>query len=189
MIMPAETEDAVIARVQHWIEKAVIGLNLCPFAKSVYVKKQIRYVVSHAQDSDALLSELKTELHALHTSEPEQIDTTILIHPYVLNDFLEYNDFLELADAAIRGLGLQDVIQIASFHPHYQFADVHADDIENYTNRSPYPILHLLREASISRAVAAFPEAEAIFEQNICTMHTLGIQGWEKLGLMAPTKD
>ena len=189
MTMPAETEDAIIARVQHWIEKAVIGLNLCPFAKSVYVKKQIRYVVSHAQDNDALLSELKTELYTLHSSESAQIDTTILIHPHVLNDFLEYNNFLELADTAIEELDLQDDIQIASFHPHYQFADAHADDIENYTNRSPYPILHLLREASIDRAVAAFPEAEAIFEQNLSTMRTLGIQGWEKLELMTPEKD
>jgi hypothetical protein len=186
--MPAQTEDAVIACVQNWIEKAVIGLNLCPFAKAVHVKNQIRYVVSKAQDSDALLAQLKTELQTLHLSAATEIDTTILIHPDVLNDFLAYNDFLQQAEAAIEGLNLQGEIQIASFHPQYQFADTHADDIENYTNRSPYPILHLLREASIDRAVAAFPDAESIFEQNIATMRALGHHGWQALALMPPAK-
>lgn len=184
--MPAQTEDTVIACVQNWIEKAVIGLNLCPFAKAVYVKNQIRYVVSKAQDTAALLAELKVELDTLHTSAAQEIDTTILIHPDVLNDFLEYNAFLQQAEAAIEELDLRDEIQIASFHPHYQFADTQGDDIENYTNRSPYPLLHLLREASIDRAVAAFPDAASIFEQNIVTMRNLGQQGWEALNTQAP---
>lgn len=186
--MTAQTEDAIIASVQRWLEQAVIGLNLCPFAKAVHVKKQIRYVVTVAQDTDQLLAELKTELHILHTRDPQQIDTTLLIHPYVLNDFLDYNDFLAQAEIAIESMNLQQEIQIASFHPRYQFADTESDDIENYTNRSPYPILHLLREASIDRAVAAFPEAESIFEQNIATMRRLGHQGWEDLAI-TPSKE
>lgn len=181
--MTAETEAAIIASVQRWLEQAVIGLNLCPFAKAVHVKKQIRYVVSAAQDTEQLLADLKSELHTLHISDAQKIDTTLLIHPDVLNDFLDYNDFLAQAESAIAELKLEQEIQIASFHPHYQFADTDADDIENYTNRSPYPILHLLREASIDRAVAAFPEADSIFEQNIDTMRALGQQGWNALAL------
>lgn len=181
--MHAETEDAILASVQRWLEKAVIGLNLCPFAKAVHVKKQIRYVVSAARDTEQLLADLKSELHNLYISDPQKIDTTLLIHPDVLNDFLDYNDFLAQAEEAIAELQLEQEIQIASFHPQYQFADTDADDIENYTNRSPYPILHLLREASIDRAVVAFPEADNIFEKNIETMHALGQQGWNALAL------
>ncbi|MNK05212.1 hypothetical protein D3C87_230880 [compost metagenome] len=186
---PATPHDAIIALTQAWLEKAVIGLNLCPFAKAVYVKQQIRYVVSQATDTDALLTELKTELQFLQDSDPAEIDTTLLILPEVLSDFLDYNDFLDTADEAIEDLELDGEIQIASFHPDYQFAGTKADDIENYTNRSPYPILHLLREASIERAVEAFPEAEEIYEKNMETLRKLGLQGWANLQLLAPPRE
>jgi hypothetical protein len=186
---PATPHDAIIALTQAWLEKAVIGLNLCPFAKAVYVKQQIRYVVSQATDTDALLTELKTELQFLQDSDPAEVDTTLLILPEVLSDFLDYNDFLDTADETIEDLELDGEIQIASFHPDYQFAGTNADDIENYTNRSPYPILHLLREASIERAVEAFPEAEEIYEKNMETLRKLGLQGWANLQLLAPPRE
>lgn len=186
---PATPHDAIIVLTQAWLEKAVIGLNLCPFAKAVYVKQQIRYVVSQATDTDALLTELKTELQFLQDSDPAEVDTTLLILPEVLDDFLDYNDFLDTADEAIEDLELDGEIQIASFHPDYQFAGTNADDIENYTNRSPYPILHLLREASIERAVEAFPEAEEIYEKNMETLRKLGLQGWTNLQLLAPPRE
>lgn len=186
---PATPHDAIIALTQAWLEKAVIGLNLCPFAKAVYVKQQIRYVVSQATDTNALLTELKTELQFLQDSDPAEIDTTLLILPEVLSDFLDYNDFLDTADEAIEDLELDGEIQIASFHPDYQFAGTNADDIENYTNRSPYPILHLLREASIERAVEAFPEAEEIYEKNMETLRKLGLLGWANLQLLAPPRE
>lgn len=178
---PPASRDAIIAATRTWLEKAVIGLNLCPFAKAVHVKNQIRYVVSTATDPEALLIDLENELQALHAADPADVDTILLIFPEVLQDFMDYNDFLEVADAAIERLELDGEIQIASFHPQYQFAGTKADDIENYTNRSPYPILHLLREASIERAVAAFPEAEMIFEKNMETLRQLGLEGWRKL--------
>jgi hypothetical protein len=175
------TNDTVIAATRLWIEKAVIGLNLCPFAKAVYVKNQIRYVVSSAQNIDDLLTDLKAELQILHAADPEQIDTTVLIHPHVLSDFLDYNDFLDVANDTVEAFDLDGDIQIASFHPHYQFAGTNSDDIENYTNRSPFPILHLLRESSIDRAVEAFPEADAIYEKNMETLRKIGLQGWQQL--------
>lgn len=183
---PPTSHDEVIALTQAWLEKAVIGLNLCPFAKAVYVKQQIRYVVSTARNTDALYEELSTELQHLHQSDPAEIDTTLLILPELLADFLDYNDFLDVADEAIEDLELDGEIQIASFHPDYQFADSKADDIENYTNRSPYPILHLLREESIERAVEAFPEAEEIYEKNMETLRKLGLEGWMNLQLFTP---
>jgi hypothetical protein len=178
----------IIAATRLWVDKAVIGLNLCPFAKAVQVKNQVRYMVSIATDTDALLADLKAELTLLAAADAAQIDTTLLIHPQVLTDFLSYNDFLGVADAAIDELGLAGQIQIASFHPDYQFADSGPDDIENYTNRSPYPILHLLRESSIDRAVEAFPEASDIYEKNMETLRGLGQVGWQLLGISAQAK-
>jgi hypothetical protein len=178
----------VIAATQHWIEAAVIGLNLCPFAKAVYVKQQIRYVVSNARLPQELQADLVTELRDLQAADPEKIDTTLLIHPWVLNDFLAYNDFLDIANACINTLDLAGQIQIASFHPQYQFADAGSDDIENCTNRSPYPMLHLLREASIDRAVEAFPDAADIFNKNMETMRRLGHEGWQALLAMPESK-
>jgi len=180
--MPTEAES-IIAATQRWLEKAVIGLNLCPFAKAVHVKKQIRYVVSVATTPEALLEELMNELRTLQDADPEKIDTTLLIHPYVLTDFLDFNDFLDTVDLAVAEPEFNDEFQVASLHPQYQFAGTAPDDIENYTNRSPYPTLHLLREPSVDRAVAAFPDADQIVDNNIETMKKLGHEGWRRLGL------
>ena len=178
----AEAEEIVVA-TRTWLERAVIGLNLCPFAKAVHLGGRIRYAVSVADTPDELRADLVDELQTLAEADPDEIETTLLIHPRVFDDFLDYNDFLEVADETLEELDLVGEIQVASFHPRYQFAGTEPDDIENYTNRSPYPILHILREASVDQAVAAFPEAERIYEKNIATMKKLGKDGWEKLGL------
>lgn len=170
-----------IAETRKWLEQIVIGLNLCPFAKAVYVKDQVRFVLSDATTPEALVEELAEELILLRDTPAEQIDTTLIVHPDVLTDFLEYNDFLDNADAAIEALDLQGILQVASFHPQYQFAGVAPDDVSNYTNRSPYPTLHLLREDSVERAVAAFPDPDVIVERNIETLDKLGIEGWTRL--------
>jgi hypothetical protein len=175
--------QAIIGEMQFWLEKAVIGLNLCPFAQAVHLKKQIRYQVSSAVTEEQLLRDLIGELQFMEKSDANQVDTTLLIHPQVLNDFLEFNDFLQTAEAAVVELKLNDVIQIASFHPRYQFAGTEVDDISNYTNRSPYPALHLLREDSVTRAVDSHPDVDSIPEKNIATMRALGLNGWKKLGL------
>ena len=180
------TAEEIVAATQEWLERAVIGLGLCPFAKAVHVKGQIRYAVSDARNSASLLDDLQRELHTLAEAPPAEVDTTLLIHPYVLNDFLDYNDFLETADELVEVEGLAGILQVASFHPRYQFAGTAADDITNYTNRSPYPILHILREASVDQAVAAFPDAGKIYEKNIETMERLGHDGWNALGLGSP---
>jgi hypothetical protein len=174
-------DAAVIAAMREWIEKAVIGLNLCPFAKAIYVKNQVRYVVSHAPHLDGFLEDLDRELDFLAAADPDEIDTTLLIHPTLLPDFLDFNDFMQLAEAAVDEHELDGVIQIASFHPAFQFEGTAPDDLGNYTNRAPFPTLHLLREASIERAVAAFPEAETIYERNIETLQKLGLAGWQAL--------
>jgi uncharacterized protein len=171
----------IIHETQDWLIKAVIGLNLCPFAKAVHVKEQIKYVVSEATTVEQLLEDLAQELEFLAEVSREKTDTTLLIHPEVLNDFLDYNDFLELADQLLEDLDLDGELQIASFHPQYQFAGTEIDDVTNFTNRSPYPTLHLIREESIDEAVKAFPEAEAIFETNMQIMEKLGTDGWLKL--------
>jgi hypothetical protein len=171
----------IIHETQDWLIKAVIGLNLCPFAKAVHVKEQIKYVVSEATTVEQLLEDLAQELEFMAEVSREKTDTTLLIHPEILNDFLDYNDFLELADQLLEDLDLDGELQIASFHPQYQFAGTEVDDVTNFTNRSPYPTLHLIREESIDEAVKAFPEAEAIFETNMQTMEKLGTDGWLKL--------
>lgn len=175
------TPEQAIAATRAWVDKAVIGLNLCPFAKAVQVKGLIRYVASAATTTDALAEELAQELRRLHAAAADEIDTTLLIHPGVLTDFFDYNDFLGRADDILVDLGLEGELQIASFHPDYQFADAASDAIENYTNRSPYPTLHLLRESSLDAAVAAFPDASDIFEKNMETMRRLGLTGWNAL--------
>jgi uncharacterized protein len=171
----------VIAQTRAWVRHAVVGLNLCPFAKAPLAKDQIRFVVSAARDTHALLETLCAQMHDLAQADPALVETTLVIHPNVLGDFTEFNDFLDTADAALRELGYAGVLQVASFHPHYQFAGTAPDDLGNATNRSPYPTLHLLREASIDRAVAAFPQADAIFEANIRTLRSLGPQGWASM--------
>jgi hypothetical protein len=173
--------DDVIDATRRWLERAVIGLNLCPFAKAVLAKRQVRFAVSEARDTDALLADLIAEMQRLHEVDAAELDTTLLIHPHVLGDFLDYNDFLEVADAAVSELDLDGELQVASFHPDYRFADTAADDIANFSNRAPYPTLHLLREASVDRAVAAFPDAGTIYERNIDTLRRLGHAGWRAL--------
>ncbi|MFT3905410.1 MAG: DUF1415 domain-containing protein [Steroidobacteraceae bacterium] len=170
-----------IAATRAWVRRAVIGLNLCPFARAVDAKDRIRYVCSDATDAETLLTILLAELQHLADADPLLVDTTMLVHPHALTDFADFNDFLEIADAAVAELGLDGVLQVASFHPDFQFADTEPDDITNATNRSPCPTLHLLREESVDRAVAAFPEAATIYERNIETLERLGPQGWAAL--------
>lgn len=175
------THNEIINYTKAWISDAVIGLNLCPFAKSVYIKNQIEYHISSATNQKILLDDLILALHKLNQTDAEKIDTTLLIHPWVLQDFLDYNDFLDQADTALEEAGLAGVLQIASFHPHYQFAGTEADDITNCTNRSPFPMLHLLREESLDKAIAAMPDAADIFNRNIETLEELGADGWLQL--------
>jgi len=180
-----ELVATVVGDMRNWLERAVIGLNLCPFAKSVHVKGQVHYVVSQATDTKSLRHELARELRALHAADPLQRDTTLLMTPAFLQDFLDFNDFLEDADEVLSELELDGILQIASFHPQFQFAGTDADDITNYTNRAPYPTLHLLREESIDRAVDAYPQAEDIYEKNMQTLERLGHAGWKALGVGA----
>jgi len=175
--------DQVIQDTRDWVVKAVIGLNLCPFAKAVHVNERIRYVVSDASEPEALLKDLARELLALNRADPEDVDTTLVIHPGVLTDFLDFNDFLDAADALVEDLKLDGILQIADFHPDYQFEGSDADDISNYSNRSPYPTLHLLREDSIARAVETMPDTASIYENNLDTLARLGHEGWTALGL------
>ncbi|HDR8933686.1 DUF1415 domain-containing protein [Burkholderia vietnamiensis] len=175
-----DSHDDILAATRHWLARAVIGLNLCPFAKSVYVKEQVRYAISEATTLEDALADLETELRALEAADPQRIDTTLLIFPHVFADFVDYNDALFFADRLVQQLRLGGVLQIASFHPAYRFEGSEADDIENYTNRAPYPMLHLLREDSIARAVDAFPDASAIYEKNQQTLRRLGHDGWRE---------
>jgi uncharacterized protein len=176
-----DPHHATVEATRQWLLKAVIGLNLCPFAKAPEVKQQIRYFVSNATDEEGLLSDLVSELTWLRDADPEALETTLLVHPHVLQDFYDFNDFLDVADAALAELELDGEIQVASFHPQYQFDGTEPDDIENYTNRSPFPTLHLIRESAIERAVEAFPDAADIYETNIETMRKLGLEGWKRL--------
>lgn len=178
--MPIDAKR-VIAETRAWVTHAVVGLNLCPFAKSVQVKERIRYVCSDAGTEEALLARLCEELLLLRDADPDRVETTLLIHPQVLTDFVEFNQFLAVVDAAVKNLGLQGELQVASFHPDYQFAGTCADELSNATNRSPYPCLHLLREDSIEKAVAAFARPESIYETNLRTLQALGPQGWAQL--------
>ncbi len=183
--VPAMTDthlptDDPIAATRLWLERIVIGLNLCPFAKAVYVKDQVRFVLSDATTPEALVEQLAEELVLLRDTPAEQIDTTLIVHPQVLTDFLDYNDFLDNADAAIEALELQGILQVASFHPDYQFEGVAANDASNYTNRAPFPTLHLLREDSVARAVDVYPDPDVIVERNIQTLDRIGVDGWHR---------
>jgi len=173
--------DFVIAETRAWLERAVIGLQLCPFARAVHARDQVRYVVSGATDADTLLGELCGEMRFLVAADPELVDTTLLMHPQVLTDFLDFNDFLGVADAALKVEGLEGVLQIASFHPSFQFAGTRPDDVTNASNRAPYPTLHLLREDSVTRAVDTFSDVESISEANMATLRSLGHAGWAAL--------
>ncbi len=180
--------EAIIAATRKWLERAVIGLNLCPFAKSVHVKGQIRYVVSAAKTDNALLDDLERELKFLIDTAPEEVDMTLIMTPDVLTDFADFTDFLDLVEVVLRTHGLVGILQVASFHPDYVFADAEPDDISNYTNRAPYPTLHLIREDSLAKATAAFPDASKIYERNIETLRKMGLEGWQALDVDAPEK-
>ena len=175
------SDSDVVWDTRRWLERAVIGLNLCPFAKAVQVKGQIHYAVSRAAHADGLLDDLKNELNGLIALDATVRDTTLLVAPDCLPAFLDFNDFLRRAERVLKRQRLQGVVQIASFHPQFQFAGTEAGDITNFTNRAPYPTLHLLREESLDRAVAAFPHAQDIFEKNMQTLTQLGPDGWAAL--------
>jgi hypothetical protein len=174
-------EAAILAATRRWVERAVIGLNLCPFARAPFIHRRLHFRVSRARSMDDLLADLRDELGALQGADPRERETTLLIHPHVLTDFYTYNEFLWEADAELRALGLEGDLQIASFHPDYRFADTDADAVENFTNRSPYPMLHLLRESSIDIAVEAMTDTDEIYRRNIETLRRLGADGWRAL--------
>ena len=164
---------------QDWLESVVIGLNLCPFAKREFVNHRVRFAVTDATTELLLLQALESELQLLFGDT--EIETTLLIHPDVLSDFADFNQFLDLADGLLVQMNLEGVFQIASFHPDYQFEGTSPDDAENFTNRSPFPTLHILREASIARAVAATPDIDQVPVRNIETMKNLEEEIFKKL--------
>ena len=174
-------DERVEAETRAWVVRAVLGLDLCPFAKAPHAKDRIRYVVSDATTEDALLQALAAELDRLVAADPREIETTLLLHPLVLADFTDFNDFLDEAEALVADLGLEGLVQLATFHPDYRFAGTAVDDLGNATNRSPYPVLQLLRESSIDRAVEAVSDPGTIYEANIATLERLGVAGWEDL--------
>jgi hypothetical protein len=172
---------AVVEATREWVERVVVGLNLCPFAKAVHVRGQIRYAVTLAKTPARLVDDLVGELRLLVSADPAQVETTLLIAPLMFPEFEDYNDFLDIAESLVDELDLSGVVQVASFHPAYRFAGTSKDAIENYTNRSPYPMFHLLREESVERAVTSYPDVADIPERNIVTMNRLGLEGWEAL--------
>ena len=178
-------EATVVEDTQRWLMQAVVGLNLCPFAKAVVVKDLVRYRVCTSAEPTHWLALLREELLHLAQSPPDTLDTTLLMAPLALPDFLDFNDFLADCDELLMELALDGVLQIADFHPRYQFGGTSPDDIGNFTNRAPYPTLHLLREASMDQAVAAYPDAALIFERNIAVLEKLGHTGWQALGVQA----
>ena len=175
--------DTVSEHTKQWLEKAVIGLNLCPFAKAPHVKNLVRIVVSKARHLDGFLEDLDRELQLLGNTPASELETTLLVHPTLFPDFETFNQMLEIADDAVLENELEGIVQIAPFHPDFQFEGTEADDISNYTNRSPYPTLHLIREDSIVKAAEAFPDASAIFDRNIALLEKMGHEGWDKLDI------
>ena len=173
----------VTDHTRQWLEKAVIGLNLCPFAKAPHVKNLVRISVSQARHLDGFLEDLDRELQLLGDTPADELETTLLVHPTLFPDFDTFNQMLDIADAAVVDNGLEGIIQIAPFHPDFQFEGTDSDDIGNYTNRSPYPTLHLIREDSIAKAAQAFLDASAIFERNIALLEKMGHEGWDKLDI------
>jgi hypothetical protein len=171
----------IVLSMRRWLEAAVIGLGLCPFARNVANAGLIRYRVSDARSAAALRSDLVDELRLLAQADPAGVETTLLIHPWALQDFLAFNDFLGETGPIVEELGLDGTLQVASFHPRYQFAGTKADDVENCTNRAPFPTLHLLREASIERVLATFPDPSSIYERNVATLRRIGRAGWAKV--------
>jgi hypothetical protein len=188
MKSPRDREGEVLQTTERWLERAVIGLNLCPFAKAVHVKGQIHYALTWSQETADVLDDLTVALHDLLAQDPQQRETTLLIAPNAFPDFWDFHGFVQRADKLLRSLGLDSALQIASFHPQYEFAQAPAGDMAHYTNRAPYPILHLLREDSMDRAVAAYPDAALIYERNIARLRDLGAAGWLALDVAAPTQ-
>lgn len=181
-------EEAVISATRRWLETAVIGLNLCPFAQAPHAGNRIRYAVSNAATAFALAENLRSELRLLAAADAADIETTLLIHPHVLGDFADYNDFLDVADNVLASLKLVGQVQIASFHPAYQFSGTALEDMGNFSNRSPYPMLHLLRAASVERALASYPAPDRIYQRNIETLRKLGRDAWDRMAL-GPEQD
>jgi hypothetical protein len=177
----AVTDEEVLAQTRRWLEQAVIGLNLCPFAKSVYVKDQVRLVVSRARHLDAFLDDLDRELELLKTTPADEVDTTLLIHPTLFPDFLDFNDFLDVADGVLAEHGLEGAVQIAPFHPAFVFEGEPEGDMSHFTNRSPFATLHLIREDSLERAIASFGDTDVIYERNMDVLRQLGPEGWRRL--------
>lgn len=175
------SDDDVLAATRRWLEEAVIGLNLCPFAKSVYVKNQVRIVVSHARHVDAFLDDLDSELELLKTVPADEVDTTLLVHPTLFPDFFVFNDFLNVADEVLAEHELEGVVQIAPFHPDFVFDGEPEGDMGHFTNRSPFPTLHLIREESLEKAIDAYGNTDEIYERNIDTLRHLGVAGWQRL--------
>ncbi|NIC40484.1 DUF1415 domain-containing protein [Aquabacterium sp. A08] len=178
---PVPSDEQVLADTRRWIERAVIGLNLCPFAKAVYVKNQVRLVVSRARHLDGFLDDLDRELELLKNTPAEVVDTTLLIHPTLFPDFLVFNDLLDVVDEVLEEHELDGVLQVAPFHPDFQFEGTEPDDVTNATNRAPYPTLHLLREDSVERATASGDSADTIVARNLDTLRRLGAEGWRTL--------
>lgn len=176
-------DDAYVRDTRRWLERAVIGLNLCPFAKAVHAKGLVHYSVSGASEAAQVLDDLRLELDALAAVDSGVRETTLMIVPHCLQEFLDFNDLMGRAERAVRKRGLEGVIQLASFHPRFRFEGTDEDDITNFTNRSPYPVIHLLREESIDRAVQAFPHPESIYEANMETLRRIGRAGWDELGV------
>lgn len=164
--------EIVIRPVRHWVETVVVGLNLCPFAKRELVQGRVRFSVSEAETEGQLLADLQAELELLNNEDA--VETTLLIHPGVLQDFFDYNQFLSYVDRLLEQMELEGVYQVASFHPDYQFAGSRPEDVENYTNRSPYPMLHLIREQSLERAIASHPDPDGIPGRNIELLESMG---------------
>ena len=181
--MTTPDSATVTDHTRQWLEKAVIGLNLCPFAKAPHVKNLVRISVSQARHLDGFLEDLDRELQLLGDTPADELETTLLVHPTLSPNFDTFNQMLDIADAAVVDNGLEGIVQIAPFHPDFQFEGTDSDDIGNYTNRSPYPTLHLIREDSIAKAAQAFPDASAIFERNIALLEKMGHEGWDKLDI------
>ena len=181
--MTTPDSATVTDHTRQWLEKAVIGLNLCPFAKAPHVKNLVRISVSQARHLDGFLEDLDRELQLLGDTPADELETTLLVHPTLFPDFDTFNQMLDIADTAVVDNGLEGIVQIAPFHPDFQFEGTDLDDIGNYTNRSPYPTLHLIREDSIAKAAQAFPDASAIFERNIALLEKMGHEGWDKLDI------
>jgi hypothetical protein len=184
----SDAERIAIEDTQKWLMEAVIGLNLCPFAKAVVVKDRVRYRVCLSYVSQDVLQMLADELQFLVSADASVVETTLLIAPYALSDFLDFNEFLGECNTLLESQGLEGELQVADFHPDYQFAGEASEAMGHFTNRAPYPTLHLLRESSLDEAVAVYPDAALIFERNIASLESLGVQGWADLGVIARLK-